>query len=109
MTGEGKWKLAGFGHNQQVTSDELTPTHEKILDYSFSAPELAIQQSYCKKSDIFSLGLIILRLVELIHHKTNKVPPPCSDKHQYEKTNGDTKNIAVHPVVQKSDNPSELS
>lgn len=44
-------------------SDELAAFEEKIYDLSFSAPELALQQSYCKKSDLFSLGVVILRLV----------------------------------------------
>ena len=33
------------------------------MDLSFSAPELATQGTFSKKSDVFSLGIIIVKLL----------------------------------------------
>lgn len=37
------------------------------MDLSFSAPEVATQGYFSKKSDIFSLGIVILKLLEYIY------------------------------------------
>jgi hypothetical protein len=38
ITSEGKWKMAGFGFNQVVSSEGSQQLSEKMMDFSFSAP-----------------------------------------------------------------------
>jgi len=40
---------------------------DKLYDYSCSAPELALNKQYNKRTDSFSIGVIIVQLLEFIH------------------------------------------
>lgn len=40
---------------------------DKLYDYSYSAPELALNKQYNKKSDSFSIGVLIVQLLEFLH------------------------------------------
>jgi hypothetical protein len=63
VNAEGRWKIAGFGYNQTVNGDDLVTIDEKISDFTFSAPEIVINKQFNKKTDIFSIGLIVLNLL----------------------------------------------
>jgi serine/threonine protein kinase len=67
VSSDGKWKLAGFGSNQLLTSEDIHIIEEKLYDYSCSAPELALNKQYNKRTDSFSIGVIIIQLLEFIH------------------------------------------
>jgi serine/threonine protein kinase len=106
ITADGKWKIAGFGCNQTISGDELAPFEEKLGEYAFAAPEVATQKMFNKKSDIFSIGVIIVNLLEYLY-KSYK-PVAVSDKNEYEKAMASFKNVSALPVVAKSKNPGDL-
>lgn len=78
---DGKWKLAGFGINQQLTGEDQQKVEEKLGDYAFAAPELALTGTFSKKSDIFSIGILIIKMMEFIHKEQKTLSIP--DRSQY--------------------------
>ena len=76
--------MGGFGLNQVVTSEEPVQRAELLANLACTAPETVTQGSFCKKSDIFSLGVVILRLVEYIH-KAYKPGQPVRNQPEYER------------------------
>lgn len=64
ITAEGKWKIGGLGQSQIYSSDSLQMISDfRCDDYSFSAPEVALQDKFDRTSDIFSIGILIVNLI----------------------------------------------
>ena len=108
VTSDGKWKLGGFGVNQVMASEEGVPFSEKVLDLSCSAPELVVDKIVSKRCDIFSVGMVILHLLEYIH-KCYKPSEPVKNPNEYDRNINQIKNITAHPVIAKTNNPQQLT
>lgn len=67
ITADGKWKLGGLVFSQNLTSfDSLYDCESKPNDFSYMAPEVAIQSKCSYSSDTFSLMVVALELLEHI-------------------------------------------
>lgn len=62
--------------------------------------------SFTKKSDIFSIGVFIVRVLEFINKEMK--PQAVIDRNQYEKYSGDLKRLVNSPVIGKSSHPADL-
>jgi hypothetical protein len=58
--------------------------------------------SFTKRSDIFSLGILAVRLMEFIHKEGKNLVIP--DKSAYDKLGGELKKLIGSSVVNKSTN-----
>ena len=110
VTAEGKWKLGGFIHSQQMSGDGLQDCENKPSEVTYAAPEVVIQSKCAYTSDTFSLMAVALTLLEMINHPSRSLNPliNASNKAEYERHKEVFLRIDKHPYVASSQNASEL-
>jgi serine/threonine protein kinase len=57
------WKLADFGYTSEETASRLRDTTTAKQAEIYRAPELALNQNFDEKSDIWSMGCILYEMV----------------------------------------------
>ena len=76
VTAEGEPKLLDFGIAKQLTAEatELTRTHQRPMTLEYASPEQVSNQPLATTSDIYSLGVLLYRLL------TGRSPYPTEDR-----------------------------
>jgi hypothetical protein len=107
---DGKWKLSGFSHSQPININSSVAYDGKQIDYSYLAPEMALEDRCTYVSDTFALMHLVLNMVRAASVKKEwRQLINAASRNEFERHKEIVKGIESHPYVVESTNPPALA